>query len=207
MATSASTGGSHTGYEDARHRDRGRTPAQWYCLLAGAALLLAGIAGFFIDSSFDTGSNIDGDALLGFEINGFHNLVHLASGVLLLAASAKRKSAKAVALTFGIVYGLVTLIGMIDGETILGLLPVNPADNILHLALALTGILAAFASDADDRDGIKTTTGTGAETTGRRVETSAPVTGSGVPDRGQRFDREGSDVDPLTGKPRSQRVR
>src|SRR5687767_12218717 len=93
MATSASSGGSHVGYEDARHRDRGRTPAQWYCLLAGAALLLAGIVGFFVDSSFDTGSNIDGDALVGFEVNGFHNLVHIASGLLLLAASAKRKSA------------------------------------------------------------------------------------------------------------------
>src|SRR3712207_8356679 len=36
--------------------DRKRTPAQWYCLLAGAALLLAGIFGFIADASFDTRS-------------------------------------------------------------------------------------------------------------------------------------------------------
>ncbi|HEX8120745.1 MAG TPA: DUF4383 domain-containing protein [Solirubrobacteraceae bacterium] len=203
MATSASRTGGHVGYEDARHRDRGRTPAQWYCTLGGAALLLAGIVGFFFDSSFDTGGNIDGDAFLGFEVNGFHNLVHIASGLLLLAASVKRASAKTVALLFGIVYGAVALIGLIDGETVFGLIPVNPADNILHIALALAGILAALASDADDRD-LKTTTATGRETTGRRVDTAAPITGSGT-ERGDRFDH--SDVDPLTGRPRSETTR
>ena len=204
MATSASTGGrsgGHVGYEDARHRDRGRTPAQWYCLLAGLALLLGGLAGFIVDSTFDTGGDIDGDALLGFEVNGWHNIVHLLSGVLLLAASVKRASAKTVALLFGIVYGAVAIIGLIDGDTVLVLIPVKPADNILHIALALTGILAALASDADDRD-MKTSTGTGHETTGRRVETSAPVA-----DRGQRFDTDHGDVDPLTGRPRSERVK
>ena len=195
MATSASSrSGGHVGYEDARHRDRGRTPAQWYCTLAGLALLLAGIAGFIVDSTFDTGGNIDGDALLGFEVNGWHNIVHLLSGLVLLAAAAKRASAKAVALAFGIVYGAVALVGLIDGDTVLGLIPVNPADNILHIALSALGILAALASDKDDRhvaeDRAKDTSGT----TGRRVETSAPIAGDA-----DRFDR---DVDPLTGRPR-----
>ena len=198
MATSAGarTGG-HVGYEDARHRDRGRTPAQWYCLLGGLALLLAGIAGFIADAAFDTGGGIDGDKLLGiFEVNGWHNIVHILSGLLLLAASAKRASAKTVALLFGIVYGAVALIGLIDGETVLGLLPVNPADNILHIALSLAGIVAALASDADDRD-LRASTATGDSTTGRRAETSAPLAGGG----------SGRDVDPLTGRPRSETTR
>ena len=198
MATSARTGG-HVGYEDARHRERGRTPAQWYCLLAGAALLLAGIFGFISDATFDTGGGIDGDKFILFEVNGWHNVVHILSGLLLLAASVKRASAKTVALLFGIVYGAVTLIGLIDGETVLGLFPVNPADNILHIVLSGAGILAALASDADDRD-VRTTTATGDRTTGRRVETSDPVTG-----RGERFDH--GDVDPLTGRPRSESTR
>ena len=123
------------------------------------------------------------------------------SGLLLLASSAKRKPAKTVALLFGVVYGVVTLIGLIDGETILGLIPVNPADNILHLALALTGILAAIASDADDRDRITTSTATGHADDRPPHRERRPVT-----ERGQRFDRDGSDVDPLTGRPRSERV-
>ncbi len=188
MATSARTGG-HVGYEDARHRERGKTPAQLYCLLAGAALLLAGIAGFIVDATFDTGGGIDGDKLIAFEVNGWHNVVHLLSGLVLLASAAKRASAKAIALIFGLTYGAVALIGLIDGDTVLGLIPVNPADNVLHIALAAVGILAALASDANDRD-LHASTGTGDQSTGRRAETSAPITGSG------------HDVNPLTGRPR-----
>jgi hypothetical protein len=131
--------------------DRRRTPAQWYCLLAGLSLLLAGILGFIVDSAFDTGSNIDGDKLLGiFEVNGIHNLVHIASGLVLLAASAKRASAKTVAIAFGVVYGIVTIIGLIDGKTVLGLLPVNPADNVLHIALSALGLITGFMSRGSD---------------------------------------------------------
>src|SRR5918994_2440295 len=150
MATSGAqaAGGRRTA---ADRSDRRRTPAQWYCLLAGLSLLLAGILGFFADASFDTGDGIQGDELLSiFEVNGIHNLIHLASGVLLLAASPKRASARAVAIAFGVVYGVVTIIGLIDGETVLGLLPVNPADNVLHIALSALGLISGFMSRADD---------------------------------------------------------
>ena len=130
--------------------DRRRTPAQWYCLLAGLTLLLAGALGFLVDATFDTGSGIDGDELVVFEVNGIHNLVHIASGLLLLAASPKRASARAVAIAFGLVYGVVTIIGLIDGETVLGLLPVNAADNVLHIALSALGLITGFMSRADD---------------------------------------------------------
>src|SRR4051812_31717384 len=137
---------------DSRGTTAGKTPAQWYCLLAGAALLLAGITGFIADSSFDVGNNIDGGSLLGFEVNGIHNLVHIASGLVLLAAFARRGPARAVALAFSLVYGLVTIIGIVDGQDVLGLIPVNAADNVLHAALTLVGLLAAVASPADRRD-------------------------------------------------------
>src|SRR3954451_14523625 len=130
--------------------DRRRTPAQWYCLLAGLSLLLAGILGFIVDSQVDTGSGIDGDNLVIFEVNGWHNLVHIASGLLLLAASPKRASARTVAIAFGLVYGVVTIIGLIDGKDVLGLIPVNPADNILHIALTALGLISGFMSRGSD---------------------------------------------------------
>src|ERR671916_2959590 len=143
MASGAQAAGSR----GTDRTDRRRTPAQWYCLLAGLSLLLAGILGFIVDSSFDTGDGIQGGELLSiFEVNGIHNLIHLASGLVLLAASPKRASAKAVAIGFGLVYGLVTIIGLIDGETVLGLIPVNPADNVLHIALSLLGLITGFMS-------------------------------------------------------------
>jgi hypothetical protein len=159
------------------------TPAQLYCLLAGLGLLLAGIFGFIADSTFDTSGSADtdaggngdgqlqGDSFLGFEVNGWHNVVHLLSGLVLLAAFRKRKIAKTVALAFGLTYGLVALIGLIDGNDVLGFIPVNGADNILHLALSALGIIAALISRGDD-DGLHTSTGTGQRSTGRRADTS-----------------------------------
>jgi hypothetical protein len=142
---------SHASTGRAVTRDDRRTPAQWYCLLAGAALLLAGLLGFISDSSFDTGAGIQGDSFLGFEVNAIHNLVHVASGLVLLVAARKRASARAVALAFGAVYGLVAIIGLIDGEDVLGLIPVNSADNLLHIALAALGIITGLISRDDDR--------------------------------------------------------
>jgi hypothetical protein len=125
-----------------------RTFAQWYCLLAGASLLLAGILGFAADGGFNTGSAIDGDTFIVFEVNGWHNLVHIGSGLLLLAAANYRPTAKSVALAFGVVYGLVTLWGLIDGDEVLNIIPVNPADNLLHLVLSVAAIACAWVSPA-----------------------------------------------------------
>ncbi len=132
-------------------RDDRRTPAQWYCLLAGLSLLLAGILGFISDASFDTGDGVQGDLFLAFEVNAIHNLIHVASGVVLLAASPKRASARVVALGFGLVYGLVAIIGLIDGEDVLGLIPVNAADHLLHVALSALGVISGLISRDDDR--------------------------------------------------------
>ena len=142
---------SHVIANPANAHDRARTPAQWYCLLAGLSLLLAGILGFIADSSFDTGDGVDGGSLIGFEVNAIHNLVHLASGLVLLAASRRRASARAVAIGFGLVYGLVAVIGLIDGSDVLGIIPINSADNVLHVALAALGILTGQMSRSDDR--------------------------------------------------------
>jgi len=128
-------------------RSDARTPAQWYTLVFGATLLLVGIIGFFADAGFDTGTGIDGDKLLGiFEVSGIHNLVHIASGAVLLAASPKRATARLVAIGFGVVYLLVTIIGFIQGDNVIGLIPVNSADNFLHLAISGLGIAAGLMS-------------------------------------------------------------
>jgi hypothetical protein len=148
----ASTGAHAAGGAARTHdrTDRRRTPAQWYCLLAGLALLLAGALGFIVDATFDTGANIQGDKLVLFEVNAWHNLVHLASGLFLLAMSPKRATARTAAIAFGVVYGIVTIIGLIDGDTVLGLLPVNPADNVLHIALSALGLVTGLMSRGSD---------------------------------------------------------
>jgi hypothetical protein len=132
--------------------DNRKTPAQWYCLLFGAVLLLVGILGFIVDATFDTGGALDGDKLLLFEVNGWHNLVHILSGIFLLAMSPRRASARVGAIAFGVVYGLVAIIGLVDGNDVLGLIPVNPADNVLHILIALAGIAAGLVSTDRETD-------------------------------------------------------
>lgn len=130
-----------------------KSPAQVYALTFGVTLLLVGILGFFYTADFSTGSATtepaNRDAVLGlFEVNGWHNVVHILSGLTGLALAGSWFGARLYALGFGAVYLLVAAIGFAvgDGESILGLVPINTADNWLHVAIATLGILAGIAS-------------------------------------------------------------
>jgi hypothetical protein len=125
------------------------TPAQIYSLAFGATLLLVGILGFIAESSFDAGSDVNGSNFILFEVNGWHNLVHIASGLVGLALWRSVVGARNFALGFGLVYGIVTVWGFVDGNDVVGLIPVNAADNVLHLAIAGLGIATGLASRAD----------------------------------------------------------
>jgi hypothetical protein len=134
--------------------DLGRSPARVFCLVVGATLVLVGLLGFLAESKFDTSSGGDGGALDGenfiiFEVNGWHNVVHIASGVFLLALMRRHDSARLAALSFGAIYGVVTIIGLIDGKDVLGLFPVNPADNVLHIVLTIAAFAAGLAPVRD----------------------------------------------------------
>ena len=70
----------------------GSSPARLYCLLVGGVLVIAGIIGFFYEASFATGDSIRTEDVFGvLAVNGWHNIVHIAIGaVLLLAAELRR---------------------------------------------------------------------------------------------------------------------
>ena len=125
------------------------SPARLYALLVGGVLTIAGIIGFFYSSSFDTGSSVPSDDVLGIlAVNGWHNVVHLVTGLLGLAAAAY--AARAYALILGLVYLVVAIWGFTVTQggvgVILDFLPVNTEDNVLHLVLGLTGLAAAAAT-------------------------------------------------------------
>jgi hypothetical protein len=132
-----------------------RSPAQVYALVIGLTLTVAGILGFFYSASFSTGDGTERDAVLGLlDVNGWHNIVHLASGVIGLAVMGSYGGARAYALGLGAVYLLVTVLGFIagDGDEIFNLIPVNTEDNILHLLIGIAGIGAGLATPARDRN-------------------------------------------------------
>ena len=127
---------------------QGKSPAQIYALVFGTVLVVAGIIGFFYSSAF--GSPGDTDAVLGIlDVNGWHNVVHIVTGAAgLLALGGGAYYARWYAGGLGIVYIVVAIWGFIigDGESILGFLPVNTEDNVLHLLIGLAGIGAYAAS-------------------------------------------------------------
>jgi Domain of unknown function (DUF4383) len=132
------------------------SPARLYCLLVGAALVIAGIAGFFYEASFKTGDSIRADDAFGIlAVNGWHNLVHLGIGAILLAAAGS--AARPAALIVGVLYLVLCILGFIatsddgigfiaENDTLVDLVPVNNEDNVLHLILGVTGVIAAFAT-------------------------------------------------------------
>ena len=126
-----------------------RTLAQGFCLLGGLALIAAGILGFpFASGDFGTGEGVQGDDFIVFEVNGWHNVVHIATGAFLVLMSFKAASAAIGALVFGLLYVVVTAWGFIDGSDILEVVPVDSPDNFLHLALAAAGIVVGVTAGA-----------------------------------------------------------
>lgn len=128
---------------------RDYTPAGLYAGLIGAVLLVAGIIGFFYSASFGSPGSVD--AVLGIlDVNAWHNLIHIASGALgLLAFASGPRASRTYALVFGVVYIVVAIWGFIIGnhESILGFVPINTEDNILHTILGVLGVGAYAASD------------------------------------------------------------
>src|SRR5918912_1485161 len=126
----------------------GKTPAQLYALLVGGTLVIAGIIGFFYSSDFASPGKVK-DVFGILSVNGWHNVVHIATGALGLAALGYA-AARSYALLLGVVYIAVAVWGFILGnhENILGFLPVNTEDDVLHALLGVAGLVAYIEAAA-----------------------------------------------------------
>jgi Domain of unknown function (DUF4383) len=126
-----------------------RSPAQLYALLFGIVLVGAGIVGFFYSSDFGEPGEVD-DVLGILDVNGWLNVVHIATGLIGLAVAGSYGNARAYAIGLGAVYVAIAIWGFImgDGESLLGILPVNTEDNFLHLLIGIAGLGAGAATPA-----------------------------------------------------------
>jgi len=123
------------------------TWAQCFALLFGIALVAGGIVGLTVNDTFNTGSGINGDEFMNmFEVNGWTNVVHLATGALGLLVAAFPKAAKLFAEIAGVLYLAIAVWGMIDGGEVAGLMAINAADNVLHLGIGFVGLMAGLVS-------------------------------------------------------------
>lgn len=111
--------------------------ARQFTYLLGTLLTIFGIAGFFVDGS-----------LLAFDVDTVQNVLHVTSGILgLIAASRGPKLAKWFLILFGIVYGVVALLGYVNADA-LGFLRINQATTYLHTGIAAACLFFGFTSKA-----------------------------------------------------------
>jgi Domain of unknown function (DUF4383) len=122
---------------------RERSPIQSAALLVGAVFLLVGILGFIpgITSNYDdlkfAGHDSDAQLLGIFDTSILHNIVHLLFGAAGIALAKTIDGSRTFLLGGGVIYLVLFLYGAIFGhdEGSANFVPVNWADNILHLAL------------------------------------------------------------------------
>ena len=128
---------------------RDRSPIQSAAVLVGIVFLVVGILGFIpgVTSNYDelrfAGHDSDAQLLGIFDISVLMNVVHLLFGIAGIALARTMEGARTYLVGGGLVYLVLFVYGAIwHGETGSNWIPVNWADNILHLALGV-GMTAA----------------------------------------------------------------
>ncbi|MCV7302316.1 DUF4383 domain-containing protein [Mycobacterium barrassiae] len=128
------------------------TPVQKAALVVGVVFLAVGVLGFIpgITTNYDqlsfAGHHSEA-ALLGiFNVSVLHNLVHLAFGIAGVVLARTFNGARMFLIGGGIVYLVLFVYGLvIDHHSAANFVPVNEADNWLHLVLGV-GMVALGAA-------------------------------------------------------------
>ena len=124
--------------------ERSTTASAWtinrlVALIIGVVFLVIGIVGLIFDTT--------AGSLLAFQVDLIHNLVHLVTGIVALAAVFGGWSRR-FNQVFGIIYLLVGIAGLIPslyfGGNLLGIMAVNGADNVLHLVVGAIAAAVGF---------------------------------------------------------------
>ncbi|WP_062434350.1 DUF4383 domain-containing protein [Herbidospora daliensis] len=127
---------------------RTHLPLRRAALITGVVFLLVGLLGFVpgITTNYDTmefaGHHSEALLLGVFQVSILHNIVHLLFGVAGIAAYRSWTASRVFLIGGGVVYLLLLVYGLLVGhESDANFVPLNTADNWLHLALGL-GMIA-----------------------------------------------------------------
>jgi hypothetical protein len=115
-------------------------------LILGLIYLVVGAVGFTVSGAHEFYGH-EGGYLVGFEVNGLHNVVHLAVGLLLVIGAVAGAMASK---TLNIVVGVVLLAIGVAGfyvSTSVNVLALNMRDHYLHLISGALLVLVGIAAD------------------------------------------------------------
>lgn len=128
-------------------------PAGTFAMATGVVFLLVGVLGCLpvVTTDFDKlhlAGHESGAELLGiFQVSVLHNVVHLLFGLVGIAAARQARSAIAYLIGGGAVYFGLWIYGLvIDRNEAENFVPVNDADNWLHLVLAVAMVAMGFVA-------------------------------------------------------------
>jgi uncharacterized protein DUF4383 len=134
-----------------------RSLAQLFAVASGALFLLVGVLGFipgvtthYSDMTFAGHDSMA--KLLGiFMVSVLHNVVHLLFGIAGILAARSFVAARGYLLGGGVIYLVLWIYGLIiDKKSSANFVPLNTADNWLHLILGLglvgLGVVAVMAA-------------------------------------------------------------
>ena len=140
-----------------------RSLAQTLALIFGVAALGAGVLGFIPGITTNLGDiQFAGDdspsELLGiFQVSILHNIVHLLFGIAGLWAARRWDTARAYLIGGGVIYLALAVYGFIvDKQSDANFVPLNRADDWLHVGLGLGMIALGLIAQ---RDRVPATTG------------------------------------------------
>jgi hypothetical protein len=124
------------------------TTLQKVATVVAAVFLAVGVLGFIpgITTNYgtmDSAGHHSGAMLLGiFQVSVLHNIVHLLFGIVGLALARSFSGARAYLIGGGVVYAVLWVYGLVvDDMSSANFVPMNTADDWLHLALAMGMIL------------------------------------------------------------------
>ena len=136
--------------------------ARTFATVVGAVFVLVGVLGFvpgittpYGDLGF-AGHQSEAKLLGLFQVSILHNIVHLLFGIAGLAMARRADTARTYLIGGGAIYAVLFIYGLLVGEkSSANFVPLNPADDILHLLLAIgmigLGLAAGRATTADSR--------------------------------------------------------
>ena len=155
-------GGYGSVMTDMRTGSMTATNLQKIATAVAAVFLLVGVLGFIpgITTDYDTmtfaSHNSDAKLLGIFEVSVLHNIVHLLFGVVGLALARTWDGARSYLIGGGVIYLVLWIYGLVVGEeSKANFVPVNSADNWLHLLLGLAMVALGFALGRRDADDVR----------------------------------------------------